>query len=128
MATGGLTVKQEAFCQEYVSSGNASEAYRIAYSSKAKPESVNRMAKEQLDNLKISSRIKEIRQELEEKQLWTRLDSVKTLSEIARGQDPDARPSDRVNATKALNAMHGWDAPIRIDNTHKVIDDGSHEW
>lgn len=123
-----LTNKQEKFCQLVVELGNNSEAYRQAYNSKAKPESVNRMAKELLDNLKISSRVQQLRDELEEKNLWKRLDSVRTLSEIARGQDPEAKPNDRVSAVKALNTMHGWDAPVKIDNTHRVIDDGEHEW
>ena len=53
-----LTVKQEKFCQSYIETGNASEAYRQAYSaSKMKPETVNRTAKELLDHPKITARI-----------------------------------------------------------------------
>ena len=115
----GLTPKQEKFAQVYVETGNASEAYRVAYNSKAKAESVNRMAKEQLDNLKISSRVQELRDELEEKSLWKRLDSIRTLAEIASGKDTEAKPSDRVGAVKALNTMHGWDAPSKLDVTTK---------
>ena len=112
-----LTPKQEKFAQLYVELGNASEAYRVAYNSKAKAESVNRMAKEQLDNLKISSRVQELREKIEEKSLWKRLDSIKTLASIADGTDVEAKPSDRVNAVKALNTMHGWDAPSKLDVT-----------
>lgn len=37
----GLTIKQEAFCQAYIETGNASEAYRTAYAAdKMKPEAV----------------------------------------------------------------------------------------
>ena len=50
-----LTPKQEGFCLSYVEIGNASEAYRLNYNAeKMKPESVNRMAAELLNNLKIS--------------------------------------------------------------------------
>lgn len=58
----GLTPKQEAFCQRYLESGNASEAYRQCYSAeKAKPETINRSAKELLDNPKIAARLTELR-------------------------------------------------------------------
>ncbi|WP_313250777.1 terminase small subunit [Stenotrophomonas sp.] len=58
----GLTPKQEAFCQRYLESGNASEAYRQCYSAeKAKPETINRSAKELLDNPKIAARLEELR-------------------------------------------------------------------
>lgn len=36
----GLTIKQEAFCERYVELGNASEAYRQAYQSKGKTETI----------------------------------------------------------------------------------------
>lgn len=58
----GLTVKQEKFCQKYVETGNASEAYRYAYdTSRMKPESVNRKAKDATDHVKISARVAELR-------------------------------------------------------------------
>lgn len=57
----GLTPKQEAFCLAYVETGNASEAYRRSYDvSRMKDASVNRLAKANIDNLKIASRIREL--------------------------------------------------------------------
>jgi len=123
-----LKPKQERFAQMYVELGNASEAYRAAYDSKAKAETVNVEASKMLKDPKIALRVQELRDELEEKSLWKRLDSIKTLASIADGTDEEAKPSDRVNAVKALNTMHGWDAPVKIDNRHRVIDDGSNEW
>ncbi|MFU1915519.1 terminase small subunit [Bordetella avium] len=56
-----LTPKQEAFALAYVETGNASEAYRRAYSAeRMKPETVNRTAKDLLDNRKIAARVAEI--------------------------------------------------------------------
>lgn len=53
-----LTPKQESFCQRYLETGNASAAYRLSYDAKAmKPESVNRAAKQLMDNPKIASRV-----------------------------------------------------------------------
>lgn len=57
-----LTQKQEMFCLAYIETGNASEAYRRAYNSGGmKPESVNRKAKELMDNVNITARLQELR-------------------------------------------------------------------
>ena len=59
-----LTPKQEKFCQVYIETGNASEAYRQSYNTaKMKPETVNRTAKQLLDNRKIAARLDELREE-----------------------------------------------------------------
>ena len=115
----GLTPKQEKFAQVYVETGNASEAYRTAYNSKAKADTVHVSASKLLSDPKVALRVHELRDELQEKSLWKRLDSVKTLADIASGTDPEAKPSDRVGAVKALNTMHGWDAPKQLDVTTK---------
>ena len=122
-----LTSKQEHFARLVAEGNSQAEAYRVAFSSKAKPESVHSLASTLMADVKVSSRVAQLKQDLAEKSLWTRIDSVKVLSGIAKGDDPDAKPADRVNATKALNSMHGWDK-ITVENTHRVIDDGSHEW
>lgn len=57
-----LTPKQEAFCQAYLETGNASEAYRRSYdASEMKEATINRKAKELTDNGKISARLSELR-------------------------------------------------------------------
>jgi len=106
-----LTPKQEKFCQLYVETGNASEAYRQAYNSNSKAAAVD--AKKLLDTPKISLRVQDLQEALEEKALWRRIHSVKILAEIAQASEKDA---DRVSAVKALNAMHGWDKQV-IDHT-----------
>lgn len=54
----GLTIKQEAFCERYIETGNASEAYRQAYDAgKMKPATVNRTAKSLVDDPKIAARV-----------------------------------------------------------------------
>lgn len=108
-----MTPKQEKFAQLYVETGNASEAYRQAYNSKAKPDSVYVNASKLLSTPKVSLRVRELQDEMEEKSLWRRIDSLKVLSEIALEGEKD---SDRVNAVKALNSMHGWDRQT-IDHT-----------
>jgi len=66
MAIGDLTIKQDKFCRAFVgpAEGNASEAYRTAYNAKNMlPSTINRKAKELMDNGKIAARIDELKAE-----------------------------------------------------------------
>ena len=64
----GLSIKQEKFCNYYIECGNASEAYRRAYScSNMKDESINVKAFELINNGKITVRVKELQEELKKK-------------------------------------------------------------
>lgn len=111
-----LKPKEERFAQLYIQLGNASEAYRQAYNSKAKQESVAVNASKLLAKANVSLRVDQLKEETAQQSAWSRLDSIKVLSEIAKGLDQEAKPNDRVNATKALNAMHGFDKQT-IDHT-----------
>lgn len=78
-----LTPKQERFCNAYMETGNASEAYRRAYSCGGmKPETVHRKAKELLDNGKIAARIREIQKRQERKSDITREEIMAFLKNI----------------------------------------------
>ena len=57
-----MTPKQERFCQVYIETGNASEAYRTAYNAaNMKPESVNVNASKLLADAKVSQRVGELK-------------------------------------------------------------------
>ena len=58
-----LTPKQEKFAQEYVATGNASEAYRRSYNVKptTKDKSVHENASRLLNDVMISSRVQQIK-------------------------------------------------------------------
>ena len=57
-----LTPKEDAFCLAYIETGNASEAYRRAYSAKKmKPATIHVRASELLDNGKVTVRLAELR-------------------------------------------------------------------
>lgn len=59
-----LTGKQEKFCQVFVETGNATEAYRASYSTEnMKNETVNEEASRLRNNPKLSTRIEEIKKE-----------------------------------------------------------------
>lgn len=112
-----LNPRQERFAQLFVELGVASEAYRRAYESKAKPESLAVEASRLKNDPNVSLRIQEIRDRLAELEIWKRVDSLRTLAEIASGEDAGAKSSDRVAAVKAINSMHGWDKQV-IDHTN----------
>lgn len=80
-----LTIKQENFCNYYIECGNASEAYRRAFScEKMKPETINRNAFDLLNNSKIATRIKELQAQLQKKSDITKDEAVRELSNIVR--------------------------------------------
>lgn len=80
----GLSIKQENFCNYYIECGNASEAYRRAYSCKnMKDATVNRKALELLNNGMITARVKGLQLELKEKSDITKERILQELSGIA---------------------------------------------
>jgi phage terminase small subunit len=103
-----LTPKQEAFCQAYIETGNASEAYRQSYNAgKMKPESVNRKAKELLDNVKITARVAVIQEEHRERHNVT-VDSItKELEEARTKAIESGQNSAAVQATMGKAKIHG---------------------
>ena len=115
----GLTIKQEAFCQAYIETGNASEAYRKAYAAdRMKPESVNRKAKELLDNGKISARVKELQGDIKQRHDVT-VDSLLAELEEARKKALSAetpQSSAAVAATMGKAKLVGLDKQI-VDHT-----------
>ena len=120
MADTELTPKEEKFCQLFVETGNATNSYKEAYNSSKKQNTCQVEASKMRSKPHIKARIDQLKDEMAEKSIWRRLDSVTILAEIARGDDPETKASARVNAIKALNAMHGYDAPIQVENTVKL--------
>lgn len=114
-----LTLKQEAFCQAYIETGNASEAYRTAYAAdKMKSESINRKAKELLDNGKISARVAELRGEIKQRHNVT-VDTLLGELEEARQaalQAETPQSSAAVAATMGKAKLVGLDKQV-IDHT-----------
>lgn len=119
-----LTDKQEKFAQCIADGMTQADAYRAAFnvSPDSKPETAQKRACELMANGEIAGRVAELRERLSDVSLWRRVDSVLVLSDIAKGNDPDAKPSDRVSAVKELNAMHGFNAPQKVDHLNS---DGS---
>lgn len=80
-----LTPKQQNFCNLYVELGNATQAYKNAYDCKnMRPNTINRKAKELLDNGTITARIKELQAELQRKSDIQKDDIIRELANIIR--------------------------------------------
>ncbi len=82
-----LTIKQENFCLAYIETGNATEAYRRSYdSTNMKETTINRSAKELLDNPNITARLAELRKPVIERAQITleqHLNDLKALRDTA---------------------------------------------
>ena len=84
MADKGLTPKQEKFCREYIKTGNASEAYRLAYDAKNMAAiTINKRASELLANSDIAGRIAEINQKAVEQCAMTIADWIKEVKRLS---------------------------------------------
>lgn len=118
-----LTPKQELFAQEVASGKTQADAYRSAFNVKptTKPETTYKRACELMADGNISGRVAELRAAAAERVVWTMADSLDVLSTIAKGLDADAKPSDKVNAVKAINAMIGLDAPSKLSVTGNMV-------
>lgn len=99
-----LTPKQENFCLAYLETGNASEAYRRAYDADGMtPDSVNRKAKEVVDNVKIAARLEELREPVMRRHNVT-VDSLIAELEEARQA---ALSAETVQSAAAVGATMG---------------------
>lgn len=123
-----LTSQQEAFAQAVASGKSQSDAYRSAYpkSLKWKPDSVWNKSSALMRDVRVSSRVDAIKAELAELGLWTRENSVNALIGVLKNPD---KASDIVAAVKELNAMEGFNKPVKLDIrgevtaiTRRVID------
>lgn len=86
-----LSIKQEKFCNYYVESGNASDAYRRAYSCEGKSDNTIWVESSRLaNNPKVALRISELRSEMQRRSDITKDEAVGILADIARANIVDA--------------------------------------
>ena len=113
-----LTAKQEAFCQGIADGLGQADAYRAAYDAAGMKDNViYARASELMKNGKITDRIKELRSQVQEKQLWSREMSVKALVQAYR----EGSGSVKVAAVKELNAMHGYNEPAKLNISGNLV-------
>jgi phage terminase small subunit len=109
-----LTAKQEGFAQAVAGGMTQTDAYRANYNAAGmKSAVIDVKACELMKNGKVKVRVGELKKALESKGLWTRERSVIALANIADGSDTKA--NEIVAAIKELNAMHGFNAPTKLN-------------
>jgi hypothetical protein len=111
-----MSPKQEHFAQCIADGMTQADAYRTAYdASKMKDSSIHVNASKLLSDAKVAQRVAELKEKLVTKALWSREMSVKALVssyKVAQGQN---NSSGMTGAIKELNAMHGFNAPQKVD-------------
>ena len=113
-----LTAKQEAFAQNVASGMTQADAYRAAYNAeKMKPSTVQENASRLMTGSKVAARVKELKDALAKKHLWTREMSVKALVKAYKVAESAGQSAGMTGAVKELNVMHGYNAPIALDLT-----------
>lgn len=123
-----LSPQKESFAQGVAAGKSQADAYRSAYpkSIKWKPETVHQAASRLMADSNVSARVDAIRAELAEKGLWSREQSAKALIGIINRKTLDeatgveiqaAQDKDIISAVKELNAMHGFNAPQKVEHT-----------
>ncbi len=84
-----LTPKQQAFCDYYIETGNATEAARKAG---YKGRNLNRIASENLSKLVIQQYIEERMAEKDEERVASQDEILEFLTKVMRGGDDRASP------------------------------------
>lgn len=111
-----LTGKQEKFCQCIADGMTQADAYRTAYNAKGmKPDTVHVKASTLMADGKIAGRVRELREALAEKVLWTRAQSVAGLVKAFQVAEDAGNAAAMTGSIKELNAMHGFNAPSKVD-------------
>jgi hypothetical protein len=107
-----LTAKQEAFAQGIADGLGQADAYRSAYDAEGmKDNNIYSKASVLMSDGKVAERVAQLKAQLQSKQLWSREMSVKALIKAYK----EGNGSVKVSAVKELNAMHGYNAPQKID-------------
>lgn len=104
-----MTPKQEGFCQAFIETGNASEAYRQAYDAdRMKPETVNREAKALTDNPKIAARLAQLRADHVERHNFTIDDMIVQLDADRKFARELKAPAAAITATMGKAKVLGF--------------------
>lgn len=125
-----LTIKQEKFCQEYIITGNASEAYRRAYNaSNMKDKTITEKASRLLTQDNISARVGVLKGELENKFeitkeklaniLMNRVLLFEQMQELA--QKPQLTSQEYDKYTRLIGILKASDSNKAIDQLAKMF-------
>jgi hypothetical protein len=108
-----LTPKQEKFAQLVADGNTQADAYRGSFGQgNQSDKTIIEKASKQMATGNVQARVQDIKEQLASKALWTREESVQTLKSVIEAPE---KTTDVIAAVKELNAMHGYNAPIKIE-------------
>jgi len=103
-----LTPKQEAFCLAYIETGNASEAYRRAYGTKASAKTIHEKVSRLLSEGKVRARLEILRQAHAERHEVTIDSLIKELDEARLLALATKAPAAAVSETMGKGKLLGF--------------------
>ncbi len=92
----GLTLKQQKFADEYIISGNATEAYKKAYPNVKKDATAAQAGSRLLRNVKVSEFIREQTESLRSSKIMDQQEVMERYTAIARGEPKKAVYREKV--------------------------------
>ncbi len=124
MGAAKLNVRQEQFVQELAKGTTQRQAYLLAYpsSKKWKPETVDSWASKLANSYKISTRLEELRREIEEE---NKISRKKIIDELADGAFATKRPqtyTEKLKALEMLIKVLGYEKPEGVEEAAKSKD------
>ena len=106
-----MTPKQEAFAIAVSNGKNQADAYRIAYDAKnMKATTIASKASILMTDGNVRAMIDQLKQQLADKELWTREDSIRAMIQVI--EEPDNQGC-KINAVKVINDMQGFNAATK---------------
>lgn len=120
-----LTAKQEKFCQGIVSGMSQADSYRAAYNVKTKnKKSIWELSSQLADNIKVSSRIAELRKPVAERAqitLESHLDDLARLRNLAVQKDQIAAAITAEIARGKAAGIHVEKSQINLNNLNPMV-------
>lgn len=135
-----LTIKQQAFADAYIESGNGSEAYKKAYPNVKKDETARVNASRLLTNANVKSYIAERMEELKSERVADQQEILELLTSVIRGEaqsavlrgigegaqtiDDEMPPTtaERIKAAELLGKRYAmWTDKQQVDGVAQVV-------
>ena len=108
-----LTPKQEKFCQEFIKTGNQSDAYRAAYNSKNMlPATINNKAYQLINQDDIRARVVQLQERVAKKFEVTVESLTRELEEDRQLARELGQPGAAISALNVKARIHGLDKQI----------------
>lgn len=101
-----LTAKQEKFVNCIIEGMSQADAYRSAYNtSRMTDKSIHESASRLMNDVKVSARLTELREQLSSKSIMTAQQRMEWLTELIN--NAEAGTTDRLRAIDIMNKMQG---------------------